>query len=191
MESSLFYIFSSIAIFSASMLIISTSTFMSALLLIISFIMTACLWLLLDVDFLAVTLILVYIGAVMILFLFIIMMISYESEIKSAGISDYSLLMTSTSFVILLLVATLMFCHDRSDFIAPILTNHLSNVKILGLTLYKDYLFAFEVTGILFLVGMIAAVTISFRGKQNRVSQDVSKQVDVKPNDRLKYSKDE
>lgn len=183
-----FYIFSGIAIFSSIFVVLSKNTVKSVLFLILSFLSTACIWLLLEAEFLAITLILVYVGAVMVLFLFVVMMIDQEFEITKLGVSKYSPLIMCSS--LLLLVTLLLFIspyHFGSDVILPEFKGASYNVILLGLLLYNKYLFAFEIAGILFLVGMVAAIAISFRGKQDRLNQDVSEQVNVKSSDRLKY----
>ncbi|CAB3976525.1 NADH-quinone oxidoreductase subunit J [Candidatus Azoamicus ciliaticola] len=183
-----FYIFAGIAIFSSIFVVLSKNTVKSVLFLILSFLSTACIWLLLEAEFLAITLILVYVGAVMVLFLFVVMMIDQEFEITKLGVSKYSPLIMCSS--LLLLVTLLLFIspyHFGSDVILPEFRGASYNVILLGLLLYNKYLFAFEIAGILFLVGMVAAIAISFRGKQDRLNQDVSEQVNVKSGDRLKY----
>lgn len=185
-----FYIFAFTAIFSASLVVLSKNTVKSVLFLIISFLATACIWLLLEAEFLAITLILVYVGAVMVLFLFVVMMIDQEFEITKLGVSKYSPLIMFTS--IFLLVTLLLFIspyHFGSDVILPEFKGSSYNIILLGLLLYNKYLFAFEIAGVLFLVGMVAAIAISFRGKQDRLSQNISEQVSVKSSDRLKYVK--
>lgn len=183
-----FYIFAVIAIFSAGLVVLSKNTVKSVLFLILSFLSTACIWLLLEAEFLAITLILVYVGAVMVLFLFVVMMIDQEFEITKLGISKYSPIIMCSS--LLLLVTLLLFIspyHFGSDVILPEFKGSSYNIILLGLLLYNKYLFAFEITGLLFLVGMIAAIAISFRGKQDRLNQDISEQVSAKSDDRLKY----
>ncbi|HIH2763023.1 MAG TPA: NADH-quinone oxidoreductase subunit J [Candidatus Azoamicus sp.] len=183
-----FYIFSGIAVFSSIFVVLSKNTVKSVLFLILSFLSTACIWLLLEAEFLAITLILVYVGAVMVLFLFVVMMIDQEFEITKLGVSKYSPLIMCSS--LLLLVTLLLFIspyHFGSDVILPEFKGASYNVILLGLLLYNKYLFAFEIAGILFLVGMVAAIAISFRGKQDRLNQDISEQVNVKSSDRLKY----
>lgn len=183
-----FYIFAFIAIFSAILVVLSKNTVKSVLFLILSFLSTACIWLLLEAEFLAVTLILVYVGAVMVLFLFVVMMIDQEFEITKLGISKYSPIIIITSLI--LLVTLIIFVgpyNFGADVILPEFKGIGYNVILLGLLLYNKYLFAFELAGLLFLVGMIAAIAISFRGKQDRLNQDISSQVNVKSSDRLKY----
>jgi NADH-quinone oxidoreductase subunit J len=183
-----FYIFAGVAIFSSIFVVLSKNTVKSVLFLILTFLSTACIWLLLEAEFLAITLILVYVGAVMVLFLFVVMMIDQEFEITKLGVSKYSPLIMCSS--LLLLVTLLLFIspyHFGSDVILPEFRGASYNVILLGLLLYNKYLFAFEIAGILFLVGMVAAIAISFRGKQDRLNQDVSEQVNVKSSDRLKY----
>ena len=194
MQQLFFYVFSIIAIFSSIMVVFLRNTVKSVLFLILTFISTACLWLLLEAEFLAVTLILVYVGAVIVLFLFVIMMIDQEFEVKRSGISKYSFFIIFTSIIMLTLLMCIMVPYSDtyefgSDIVIPTIKGSGNNVKVLGTLLYNKHLFAFEVTGLLFLVGMVAAIAISFRGKQNRLNQDISEQISVKKEDRLKLVK--
>jgi len=185
-----FYVFASIAIFSSIMVVLSKNTVKSVLFLILSFVATACLWLLLEAEFLAITLILVYVGAVIVLFLFVVMMIDQEFEIKKIGISKYSPIIICTSLFMLAVLLTLMNPYTYgADIVMPEIKGSGNNVKILGTLLYNKHLFAFEVAGLLLLVGMVAAIAISFRGKQDRLSQDISEQISVTSKDRLKFMK--
>jgi len=169
------------------MVVLSKNTVKSVLFLILSFVSTACLWLLLEAEFLAVTLVLVYVGAVIVLFLFVVMMIDQEFEIKKIGISKYSPIIICTSLFMLGVLLTLMNPYTYgADIVMPEIKGSGNNVIILGTLLYNKHLFVFEIAGILLLVGMIAAIAISFRGKQDRLSQDVSEQVDTSSVDRLK-----
>lgn len=183
-----FYFFSFVSICSAGLVVLSKNTVKSVLFLILSFLSTACIWLLLEAEFLAITLILVYVGAVMVLFLFVVMMIDQEFEITKLGVSKYSpLIMFTSLFLLFTLLLFISPYHFGSDVILPEFKGSSYNVILLGLLLYNKYLFAFEIAGILFLVGMVAAIAISFRGKQDRLSQDISEQINVKSEDRLKY----
>ena len=175
-----FYIFSCIAIFSAVLVVLARNTIKSVLFLILSFVSTACLWLLLEAEFLAVTLILVYVGAVIVLFLFVVMMIDQESEIKKIGVSKYSPIIMFTSLLMLVFLISAMSPYDYGgDLVIPEIKGSGNNVKILGTLLYNKHLFVFEVAGLLLLVGLIAAIAISFRGRQHRATQSVSRHLDI------------
>lgn len=192
MQHVFFYIFSSIAIFSSILVVLSKNTVKAVLFLILSFVATACLWLLLEAEFLAVILVLVYVGAVIVLFLFVVMMIDQESEIKKIGVSKYSPIIMCTSLLMLIILLSLMNPYTYgSDIVMPEIKGSGNNVKILGTLLYTKHLFVFEIAGILLLVGMIAAIAISFRGKQDRLDQDVSEQMSVTSADRLRFIKNE
>jgi NADH-quinone oxidoreductase subunit J len=189
MQQVFFYIFSSAAVFSSILVVLSKNTVKSVLFLILSFISTGCLWLLLEAEFLAITLVLVYVGAVIVLFLFVVMMIDQEFEIKKVGVSKYSPFILFTSLFILLILVFFMNPYDYgSDIIMPEIRGSGNNITILGTLLYNKYLFAFEIAGILLLVGMVAAIAVAFRGKQDRLNQDISDQVNVKSTDRLRYT---
>jgi len=190
MQQVFFGMFSGVAIFSSILVILSRNTVKSVLFLILSFVSTSGLWLLLEAEFLAITLILVYVGAVMVLFLFVVMMIDQEYEIKTLGVSKYSPIIVITSLLMLIFILSAIDEYDYGgDIILPDIRGSGDNIKILGTLLYNKHLFVFEVAGILLLVGMIAAIAISFRGKQDRISQDVSKQISVTSSDRIKLVK--
>ena len=181
MQNIFFYIFASISIFSSILVVISKNTVKSVLFLILAFVSTACLWLLLEAEFLAVTLILVYVGAVIVLFLFVVMMIDQEFEVKNLSISKYSLIVLITSISMLIFLFSFMnpFTYG-TDMIIPDMKGDLSNVKMLGMLLYHKHLFAFEIAGLLLLVGMVAAIAVSFRCKQDRLNQNASDQINIR-----------
>ena len=187
MQSIFFYMFAGISVFSSILVVISKNTVKSVLFLILAFVATACLWLLLEAEFLAITLILVYVGAVIVLFLFVVMMIDQEFEIKNISISKYSLIILITSILMLILLFSFMNPYTYgTDVIIPEIKGDMSNVKMLGTLLYHKHLLEFELSGLLLLVGMVAAIAVSFRGKQDRLSQDISNQINIMATDRLK-----
>ncbi|HFL8819563.1 MAG TPA: NADH-quinone oxidoreductase subunit J [Candidatus Azoamicus sp. OHIO2] len=187
MQSIFFHIFSSITIFSAILVILSKNTVNSVLFLILSFVSTACLWLLLEAEFLAIILILVYVGAVIVLFLFVVMMIDQQFELKNMVISKYSPIIVMTSLSMLIVLFQFMNPHTYgADILIPEIKGDMGNVKMLGSLLYHKHLFSFELAGLLLLVGMVAAIAVSFRGKQDRLNQDISEQVDVTSSNRLR-----
>lgn len=191
MQSIFFYFFSSISLFSAILVILSKNTVNSVLFLILTFVSTACLWLLLEAEFLAVILILVYVGAVIVLFLFVVMMIDQEFELKDIVISKYSPIIMLTSLSMLVILFGEMNPHTYgADLLIPEIKGDTGNVKMLGLLLYHKHLFAFELAGLLLLVGMVAAIAVSFRGKQDRLNQDIFEQINVTSTDRLKLIKE-
>ncbi len=187
MQSIFFYMFAGVSVFSSILVVISKNTVKSVLFLILAFVATACLWLLLEAEFLAITLILVYVGAVIVLFLFVVMMIDQEFEIKNISISKYSLIILITSILMLVLLFSFMNPYTYgADVIIPEIKGDMSNVKMLGTLLYHKHLLEFELSGLLLLVGMVAAIAVSFRGKQDRLSQDISNQINIMATDRLK-----
>ena len=188
MLNTVFYIFACTAIFSSIMVVLSRNTVKSVLFLILAFLSTACIWLLLEAEFLAVILILVYIGAVIVLFLFVVMMIDQEFEIKSLSVSKYSPIIIITSLFMLAVLLTLINPYTYgADIVLPELKAG-NNIKVLGSILYFKHLYEFEIAGLLLLVGMVAAIAISFRGKQERMNQDISEQVNTESKDRLKLT---
>lgn len=186
-----FYFFATLAVIGSSMVIISKNSVRAVLYLVFTFFCMAGIWLLLQSEFLAIVLVLVYVGAVMVLFLFVVMMLDIE-----IGKLIYSF---AKRWPIGLLVAAVMLGLTVWTLSAPYSTNALPNpppfpadyshVKVLGALLYTDYLFAFEVAGVILLVAMIAAIGITFRGPRDIKTQKPSLQVQVRKEDRLKIVK--
>ncbi len=189
MQQGLFYFFASCALLAASFVVFTKNSVYAVLSLVLTFVMTAALWLMLEAEFLAITLVLVYVGAVMVLFLFVVMMLDIETTTLRAGFIRY------WPFAILLLMSLGMFfayAYSHKELFGAvnvILPQHgaeYNNVKALGMELYTKYLFAFEIAGILLFVGIIAAISLTFRGRRNSRYQEPSQQVHVDPNDRVK-----
>lgn len=181
-----FYIFASIAVLASIMMVLSHNPVRAVLSMVLAFVSMAGIWMLLEAEFLAVALILVYVGAVMVLFLFVVMMLDIDTpELKKPFGRQLPL------GIILFALMFWMLGRGLLDF------NHLdrystwverakdySNVKALGTMLYTDYVLPFEVAGVILLVAMIAAIGLAFRGKRS-LSQNINAQVQVSKADRL------
>jgi len=185
----LFYLFSLSALLCAVGVVLFKNYVKAVLLLVLTFVFTSGIWIFLEAEFLAITLILVYVGAVMVLFLFVVMML----DIPSDKDIPYNLIVTSTMFLI---PTTLLFVVSDllQNFYFWLLPNvsvlvdkssDYSNIKVLGELLYSCYIFAFEIVGLLLLVGLIVAVSLTYRGEQNRLSQNISFQVSASPKNRV------
>jgi len=180
----IFYIFAGIVMLSASLVVLLNNPVHCALALITSFIGSAVLWLLAYAEFLALVLILVYVGAVMTLFLFVVMMMEHTHK-KNAWFKRILL-----GFVLLALIFSCMqgilpyFAHTIMSNVTP----H-GNVQALGEVLYTDYAYAFEVAGALLLVAIIASISLVHRSPQACKTQVLSEQLAADPKQRLKKVK--
>ena len=184
-----FYVFASTLIISALVVITARNPVHAALFLVLSFCSAAALWLLLYAEFLALTLILVYVGAVMVLFLFVVMMLDINFDKLREGFWRY--LPVAATVAILMLAQMLLLLFDRSMRLvgarAPVApAPGVSNTKELGRVLYTDYLLTFELAAVILLVAIVAAIALTLRGRKEVKTQNVGEQVRVKSSDRLK-----
>jgi len=182
-----FYTFSAILLFSAVMVVSSRHPVRAVLFLVLAFFSSAVLWMLLQAEFLALVLIFVYVGAVMTLFLFVVMMLNLEIIPRQKGWLRYVPL---GALLVGLLVA-LMWRVLRNGSFPPEVYHwvaqpeNYSNAQQLGRVLYTDYVYPFELAAVLLLVAIIAAIALTFRGRQNRKSQSISQQLNVRREDRV------
>ena len=185
----LFYVFGAILLGSALAVILVRNPVHAALFLVLAFVTAAALWLLLYAEFLAITLVLVYVGAVMVLFLFVVMMLDINLDRLREGFwgnlplaAGVGILMAA-EMVLLLLRGS----HPVASPGAP--PAAFSNTKALGQVLYTDYVFAFELAAIVLLVAIVAAIALTLRTRKETKYQDPSAQLAVKASDRLKIVK--
>ena len=191
-EQIIFYLFSGMLVFSAVMVVVSRNPIHAALYLILSFFASSAIWLLLQAEFLAITLVLVYVGAVMVLFLFVVMMLDIEKVIVKEGFIRY--LPAGIGFAILMVIAIGLVV--GSDYFlsekysaAKQLDPDYSNTRELGLALYTQYLYQFEIAGAILLVAIIAAITLGMSKLKITKAQNPDKQVAVKKEERLRIVK--
>ncbi|MFI4937294.1 MAG: NADH-quinone oxidoreductase subunit J [Candidatus Berkiellales bacterium] len=184
-----FYSFAILAVLSAMMVITSKNSVRAVLFLVFAFFCTAGVWMILESEFLAIVLVLVYVGAVMVLFLFVVMMLDLEAP-KMTGpfVRYWPLGILVTGVLLTILGLTVGQQHFGLEVIpAPTPKGvDYSHVKVLGTLLYTDYLFPFEVAGVILLVAMIAAIGLTFRGPRTPKGQKVDQQVAVRKTDRLR-----
>ncbi len=191
-EKFVFYVFAAVLVFSATMVITRRNPVHSVLFLVLAFFNAAGLWMLLEAEFLAITLVLVYVGAVMVLFLFVVMMLDIEiAELRASFIRymPIGILIGLLMIVeLLLVVGPQHFGLDK--YAAP--ARHAadySNTKELGEMLYTNYLYPFEIAAVILLVAIVAAISLTLRRRPETRYQDPSSQVVVKKKDRLKIVK--
>lgn len=185
----IFYISSTLMIVSALLVTCSRNAVRAVLFLVLSFFSGGTLWLLLQAEFLAVTLVVVYVGAVMVLFLFVVMMLNIETDAKQKKFTTYLPLGILIALAILAqMILAILNMRELSGAVVPntvLVTNN--NIADLGRVLYTEYVFAFELAAVILFVAIVAAITLTFRGrKPNTKGQKIAEQVEVKRNDRIR-----
>lgn len=188
----LFFLFALTAIASGIMVILSHNPVRAVLFLIFTFFNTAALWLLAQAEFLALTLVLVYVGAVMTLFLFVLMMMNIEVASKKYRF------VKKIPVIVLGLVGFGLICISATkpelfqQVFSPITQNIslMPNVNAIGQVLYTEYFYAFEVAGVLLLVAIMAAISLAYRGpRSDSKVQDIDAQLAVNVKDRVQVVK--
>jgi len=186
--SALFYIFSAVLLFASFRVITSRSTVHATLFLVLAFFSASCIWMLLSAEFLAIVLVLVYVGAVMVLFLFVVMMLDINTDACREGFWKHFPLAGLIGVVIALEMAlVLMRGHRQTD--APAATAaaiEAGNTKLLGIEIYTNYLYPLQIAAVLLLVAIIAAIALTLRKRKDSRYQNPSEQVKVRKADRLR-----
>ncbi|MEO5693012.1 MAG: NADH-quinone oxidoreductase subunit J [Usitatibacter sp.] len=186
----LFWTFAIVLIGAALAVILVRNPVHAALFLVLAFVTASGLWLLLYAEFLAMTLILVYVGAVMVLFLFVVMMLDIDiAKLREGFWGNLPL-----AVLVGVLMAVEMVLLLMRGFNGPVVSPGapppgFSNTKALGQVIYTDYVFAFELAAIVLLVAIVSAIAITLRTRKETKYQDPSMQLAAKPADRLKIIK--
>ena len=187
----IFYIFGAMLLLSATMVVVIKNPIHAALFLVLSFFSSAAIWLLLNAEFLAIALVLVYVGAVMVLFLCVVMMLDINLATLREGFARYFPL----GIIIALLMVIAMGMVVGSDYFSSDTYKQMSisatqsNTKLLGLAIYTDYLYQFEIAGAILLVAIIAAISLSMSKLKITKSTHPNEQVLAKKEDRLRVVK--
>ena len=185
----IFYAFSALLIISALRVITARNPVHAAMFLVLSFFTAAALWLLIYAEFLAITLVLVYVGAVMVLFLFVVMMLDINFDKLREGFWKHLPIAATVAVLMAAQMALLLWGRAlKLHTMSPGAPQAVSNTKELGRLLYTEYLLPFELAAVVLLVAMIAAIALTFRGRKDAKSQDIAAQVRVKSTDRLKIN---
>lgn len=193
LELYVFFVFSTVLIFSALKVITVNNPVKAAIYLVFSFFASAVLWLLLNAEFLAIILILVYVGAVMVLFLFVVMMLDINLAQMREGFVNYfpiGLIVLFFMAGLLIFFLTDQFSDMDKNIIQEIRLLGDDNTKNLGFLLYTEYILAFEIAGVILLLGIVAAITLTHKKNILNKYQNPFDQVNVKKSDRLKIIKD-
>jgi len=187
----LFYVFGALLLGSALLVVMVRNPVHAALFLVLAFVTAAGLWLLLYAEFLAITLVLVYVGAVMVLFLFVVMMLDVNLDVLREGF--WGNLPLAALVGILMageMVLLLVRGFGGETVVSPgAPAKGFSNTKALGQVIYTDYVFAFEIAAIILLVAIVAAIAITLRTRKETKYQDAATQLNVRASDRLKIVK--
>ena len=185
-----FYSFAAWLLFSAIMVVTSRNTVKSALFLVLAFFASAAIWIMLEAEFLALVLIFVYVGAVMTLFLFVVMMLNLSDARKGNGYVKY---LPFGVLIIAILAGLLIYVISPQHFalvsaaIPQAEPANYSNVAELGMVLYTTYAYPFILAAVLLLTAIVAAITLAFRGrKPNTKSQKITQQIKVRREDRVR-----
>lgn len=186
----IFYVFASILVLTSLGVILFKNPVYSAIALIVSFITSAALWLLLQAEFLAIVLILVYVGAVMVLFLFVVMMLNIDDVMRT---SKFNKMAPFALFIGLIVVAELItliwFRSDQFSMVSVatgVLDSGVSNTTLLGTTLFTDYLYLFEIAGFILLLAIIVSISLTMRRREGLKRQIVSEQINIDQTKRMK-----
>jgi NADH-quinone oxidoreductase subunit J len=185
----LFYIFAAILVIAALRVITARNPVHAALFLVLSFFTAAAIWMLLEAEFLSIMLVLVYVGAVMVLFLFVVMMLDLDLNHLRKDFQKY---LPVASLVGAIIVAEMAIVLIRGFIGTTQPVANLSpeiaanNTKALGILLYSTYLFSFEVAGVILLVGIVAAVSLTLRRRKDTKTQDIAEQIRTRKEDRVR-----
>jgi len=186
----LFYVFGAVLIGAALTVISARNPVYSALALVMCFITSAAIWLLIEAEFLAVVLVLVYVGAVMVLFLFVVMMLDVNLAELRQGFTRFAWLGWLTALAVIVEIVGVVWARgglgiDAGRGATPTAATY-SNTLELGRVLYTRYAYPFELAAMLLLVAIVAAIALTMRRRPGLKKQDVSAQVAVRRADRLR-----
>jgi NADH-quinone oxidoreductase subunit J len=186
----LFYLFAAVLIGAAVGVVLARNPVHSVMLLILAFFQSAVLWLMAEAEFLAIVLVLVYVGAVMVLFLFVVMMLDVGIDKLRGGLTRYAplgLLIAALMVVELVQVIWLRSTAEGTGIggFQPTPDGY-SNTEALGAILYTEHVYAFEIAAVILLLAIVAAITLTMRKRPGLKLQNIAKQVAVKSADRVR-----
>jgi NADH-quinone oxidoreductase subunit J len=191
-EQLVFYFFAGVLLFASAMVITIRNPVKAALFLVLAFFSAAAIWVLLQAEFLAITLVLVYVGAVMVLFLFVVMMLDINLVRLREGFGEY---LPIGGIVALLMVIEMAIILGPQHFgldKVPAPADHpatYSNTRELGRLLYTNYVYPFEIAALVLLVAIVAAIALTMRQRRQTKYQDPAQQVRIRRGDRVRMVK--
>jgi len=181
-----FYVFSIIAVISAIMVTVSKNTVHSVFFLILDFISISCLFIMIGAEFLGMIMLIVYVGAVAVLFLFVVMMLNvaqqknqwFNSEATSSSHIPVGLIISTIIFFeLIIVVGGWKYKPELSDQNTTQISNEISNTHSLGQVLYTDYIHIFQISGMILLIAMIGAIVLTYRRREGVKTQSYLKQI--------------
>ncbi|WP_394790883.1 NADH-quinone oxidoreductase subunit J [Rhodoferax sp.] len=194
-KTGLFYLFSAVLLFAGFRVITSRNPVYAALYLVLAFFQAAAIWILLKAEFLAITLVLVYVGAVMVLFLFVVMMLDINVDSIRQGFWKHFPFAAAVGALIALEMAAVLMGGFRVSEesrnvagVAPI-GAQLSNTKELGKLLYSEYLYPLEIAAVILLVAIVAAIALTLRQRKDSKHANPADQVRIRARDRVEIIK--
>ena len=189
-----FYVFSLVAVLSALMVISARNPVHSVLFLILSFVNASGLFVLLGAEFLAMILVVVYVGAVAVLFLFVVMMLDINFVKLREGFLQYLPFGALLGIVLIIELGILFLTKSFSEnslskFIESPVMNDVENTKLIGQVLYTDYFYLFQISGLILLVAMVGSITLTLRDRGQVKRQNISQQNYKNANDSIEKKK--
>ncbi len=188
----LFYAFAAILLIAAFGVITARNPVHAALFLVLAFVQSAALWLLMEAEFLAIVLVLVYVGAVMVLLLFVVMMLDINVETMREGFTRYVWIGGLVALLVAVEIGHVVwFRSEGMQFLStpePFPADY-SNTRELGSVLYTEHVYAFEIAAVILLLAIVAAITLTMRRRPGLKAQNVAKQVAVRREDRVRLVK--
>jgi len=188
----LFYAFAALVVIAAIGVITARNPVHCALFLVFAFFNSAVIWLLLEAEFLAITLLVVYVGAVMVLWLFVVMMLDVDVTALREGFTRYAPLGALIALIVIAQIGLVVYVRRlglSADLVPVPKPEGYSNTAALGELLYTKYLYPFEVAAVILLVAIVAAITLTMRRRAGQKLQDINRQVAVRASDRVRIVK--
>ena len=187
----LFYFFSAVLMGAALGVILSRNPVHAVMFLVLAFFQSAILWILVEAEFLGIVLVLVYVGAVMVLFLFVVMMLDIKVEAVRRGLTRYWFLGLGVALLMAIEMVQLIWLRGQGSVaggFAPYPEGY-SNTKALGSVLYTEHVYAFEIAAVILLLAIVAAITLTMRKRPGLKIQNIASQVAVRAKDRIRIVK--
>jgi len=188
----LFYSFSAVLIGAALGVVFSRNPVHAVMFLVLAFFNSAVLWLLAEAEFLAIVLVLVYVGAVMVLFLFVVMMLDISTEVANKSWSRYAPLGLIVAGLMVVELVQLIWLRGQSEDMSGLFVANpegYNNTEALGAVLYTEHVYAFEIAAVILLLAIVAAITLTMRKRPGLKVQDIAAQVATRSEDRVRVVK--
>ena len=188
-EAVLFYVFAAILVFAALRVVTARNPVHAALWLVLAFFTAAAHWVMLKAEFLGIVLVLVYVGAVMVLFLFVIMMLDINFDTLRKSFRSYIPVGATVGALVLLEMALTLVGSRLAPGTVSTAAPAGGNTKALGMLVYTDYVYPFEIAAVILLVAIVAAIALTHRRRKETKYQNPGEQVKARPGDRLRVLK--